>query len=269
MTEPRTSRRTGWGLCLGTTLFGLASVLAGCQAELSAGLDEAQADAIVLALDAAAIGAERERDGSSEPARYRVLVAHDEVPAALAVMRQNDLPREREASLAALYEDSSLIPSATEERARHAAAVGGELARSLEAMEGIARARVHLALPDPNARPLDDAPARARASVLIEQRAGNRADEEAIRSLVAGAVQGLDAEAIAVVSTPAPERHAAEPTLAWVGPIAVSRGSAPTLRGVLAASFTLNLLLAVGLVLSRRRARAETKTLTTNEITNE
>jgi len=235
----------------------LALVLAGCRAELSADLDEAQADAIVLALDEAGIGAERERtDANRAPARYRVEVPRADLPAALAVLRANDLPRAREPGFEALFERSSLVPSASEERARHAAALGAELGRSIEAMDGVERARVHLALVDDAGRPLDDAPAAARASVLVTVRAGTRADEDAIRTLVAGAVPSLANDDVAVVTSPARTGAAREPRMAWVGPIAVSRGSATTLKLVVGGSLALNLFLALALLAVRRRSKS-------------
>lgn len=238
----------------------LVVCLLGCQAELSADLDEAQADAIVLALDEAGIGAERERtDPGRDPARYRVLVARADVPGALAVLRDHELPRERGPGWASLFEGSSLVPSPHQERAREAAAVGGELARSIEGMQGVVRARAHVALPGPTARPLDAEAAAARASVLVTVRPGARADEAAIRALVAGAVDGLAAEDVAVVVAEAPAPARREPNLAWVGPIAVSRGTATALKAILGGSLALNVILAVALVLSRRRtARRET-----------
>ncbi|MCB9596180.1 MAG: secretion protein [Sandaracinaceae bacterium] len=240
-------RRT---ICVGSLLC-----LLGCQAELSADLDEAQADAIVVALDAADIGAERERqEPSREPARYRVLVPRADMPAALAVMRDLDLPREREPGWASLFEGSSLVPSAAEERARQAAALGGELGRSLEAMDGVERARVHVALPDSRTRPLDADATPAHASVLLTVRAGATVDEGAVRALVAGAVDGLSAPDVTVVTSAARAPAQRASNLTWVGPIAVSRGSAVALKALLGGSLALNLLLAVALVLSRRRA---------------
>lgn len=229
--------------------------VSGCAAELASDLEGAQADAIVLALDESGIGAQKERaQGPGE--RYRVFVAREDLAAALAVLRDARLPREEAPGIAALFADRGLVPSASEERARQAAATAGELARSIEAFSGVERARVHLALPDPSARLLDEAPSAARASVLIERRAEARVDEPGVRALVAGAVPQLSAEDVAVVLTDAPPARAREPHLVTLGPITVTRGSAGTLKALLAASFTLNLILAAALVLSRARRGA-------------
>lgn len=234
----------------------LAAALAcGCASELASDLDEAQADEIVLALDEAGIGATKERaEGPGD--RFRVVVAHEDVAAALAVLRDAQLPRERAPGIAELFAERGLVPSAVEERARQAAATAGELARSIERFEGVTRARVHLALPDPAARPLDEEPLSPRASVLIEHRPDANIDEDAVRALVAGAVPRLAAEDVAVVRTRARAVRSREPHLVVLGPITVTRSSAGALKAILAASFALNLILAAALVLLRARRPA-------------
>jgi type III secretion system YscJ/HrcJ family lipoprotein len=227
---------------------------AACEAELSSGLAEDQADEIVLALDAAGIGARKAREaGGSNDARYRVTVGSEELTGALAVLHEAGLPRHHEPGFAELFGEPGLVPSVAEERARYASAVAGELARSLESMDGVGRARVHVATPEATGA-LDDAPPRARASVLISHPAGSSVDEAAVRRLVAGAVDGLAPEDVAVVLSRAPSPTRREPRLAQVGPFAVSRGSAPALKAALAVAFALNLMLAAALVWSRRRA---------------
>jgi type III secretion protein J len=239
------------------TLAVAAALCAGCEAELSSGLDEAQADEVVLALDEAGIGADRERAdtaaGAAESATYRVVVARGDLAAALAVLREQELPRRSAAGFEELFDDTGLVPSAVQERARFAAAVGGELSRSIESIDGVTHARVHVALPEPGARMLDEGPAAARASVLIEHRPGADVDEAAVRALVAGAVQDLATDDVAVVLSETRAVPAREPHLARLGPVAVSRGTAGTLKAILAASFALNLILVVALVSIRRR----------------
>ncbi len=245
----------------------------GCSAEVTSDLDESRAAEIVIALDEAGIGGRRERqDAAHDPARYRVLVARDDLPAALAVLHDRGLPREPELGWSSLLAETSLVPSASEERARHAAALGGELARSIERMEGVARARVHLALPDPAGRPLDAEAPEGRASVLVSLEASASASaapdrEDAIRTLVAGAVNGLDAEAVAVVTTPAPAPRRAQANLIWIGPVAVSRGSAGAFKAILGGSFLLNLLLALGLLYSRWRATSRAVVSSSGSVT--
>lgn len=228
-------------------------LLAGCSAELSAGLTERQADEIVLALDEASIAADKERERGG--ATYRVTVDREAIPAALGVLRERGLPREPTPGLEALLDGPGLIESANAERARYAAAIGGELARSLETMEGIRRARVHLALGPEVGAPLDEPPPPSSASVLLSVERGASIDEGAVRALISGAVPRLDAERVTVVQSEVAARAPADPGLTRVGPFAVRRADAPVLKAVLAGSFALNLalvLLIVALVRSRR-----------------
>jgi type III secretory pathway lipoprotein EscJ len=80
-----------------------------------------------------------------------------------------------------------------------------------------------------------------------------------IQRLVAGAVPGLEAEAVSVVSSPAP--HSARPLdreLRRVGPITVTRASLSPLRAVAAGAVLLNLaLLAAVLMLWTKVRRTE------------
>ncbi|MEQ9076862.1 MAG: hypothetical protein RLP09_23590 [Sandaracinaceae bacterium] len=240
---------------LGHALSLCAAMLAvGCEAELATDLSDVQADEIVLALDGEGIGADKARSEATGGARYRVVVAHGDVPAALAVLRDHDLPRPEAPGFAEMFSDGSLVPSAAEERARYAAAIAGELSRSLEAMAGVRRARVHVAMPEAGSRTLDEGPARARASVLLLHNPGVEPDADAVRALVAGGVQELAIEDVAVVASPARARSGEAARLSRIGPIAVSRGTAGVLKAVLAASFALNLLLVLALVWIRRRA---------------
>src|SRR5262249_9830168 len=64
---------------------------AGCTAPVAGGLDEGQANRVVVALDHAGIGADKEADPASE-GRFRVVVERDDAPRAIAALREEDLP---------------------------------------------------------------------------------------------------------------------------------------------------------------------------------
>jgi type III secretion protein J len=219
---------------------------AGCRSALESGLDEHQADEVVVVLDSQGIGATKERD---ESGRFRIMVESSDVAPALAILRSQDLPRESQQTIADVYGEPGLVPSATEERARYAAAISGELSRSLEAMDGVERARVHLAVP--SGRTLTPEP--PRASVLLALRRNAHVDDSAVRALVAGAFPDLRAEDVAVVRSTARATAQPDTRLAQLGPFSVSRSSEPLLRAVLGGSFALNLILALVLLWRWRR----------------
>ena len=113
-------------------------------------------------------------------------------------------------------------------RSRAAQATAGELARSIESLDGVLDARVHLARPDPD--PAGEAPRRATASVLVRHRAGPPPVSVAqVQSLVAHAVEGLRADDVAVVLVARGPRTAAPVPLRTVAGITVAARDAPTL----------------------------------------
>lgn len=237
-------------------LIATALLLVACQAELEHGLDEAQANAIIVALDAQGIGANKtaEMSGGEEPV-FTVTVSPDDVATSLAILRSEGLPRERDPGLGELFGQGSLVPTATEERARMIAALSGELARSIEAIDGVLDARVHIALPQAQMIGLDAPRPRARASVMIRHRgAAPPYEEAAIQRLVAGAIEDMSLDDVAVVGVPSTAAATGERQLTQVGPFSVSRSSAMGVKGALAALLLTNLLLAGGLVWAFLRA---------------
>jgi type III secretion protein J len=229
--------------------------LAACSAPVATDLDENEANELLLALEERGIAAQK------EPVRgaglFEIRVASRELSDALRALDAAELPREREGGFDELLGESSLVPSATEERARYLAAVSAELARSIERLPGVTDARVHLSVPE-RAR-FSEAPVAApRGSVLVRHREGESVDAERVRALVCGAVAGLSRADVEIVDVVVPEREQAPPRFAYVGPIAVAPGSAPLLNALFLGSLALHALLALALIYSlRRRHRTE------------
>jgi type III secretion protein J len=176
--------------------------LAGCgREEVVHGLDEPAANEVLVALDEGGIAAEKRREDGTEE-RWAVAVPAGAAAPAQRLLAERALPRARAAGFGEVFGKGSMVPTATEERALYLHALAGELARSVEAIDGVVAARVHLALPPHE--PLRTTPAPpARAAVLVKVRPGARGRVEplapGIQSLVAGAVAGLDASAVSVV----------------------------------------------------------------------
>ena len=183
-------------------------LLAGCAGEeVLHGLDERQANEVLVALDQGGVAASKAREEGSEE-RWRVEVARGDGARAQRVLAERELPRARAPGLGEVFGKGSMVPTPTEEHALLLHALAGELARSVEAVDGVVAARVHVGLrqPDP-LRPGDrGAP---RASVLVKCRpgacAGIRALEPGLRAMIAGAVEGLEPAAVALVIAEAAE----------------------------------------------------------------
>jgi type III secretion protein J len=191
--------------------------LAGCAGEeLLHGLEEREANEVLVALDEGGIPAEATRAGDSGGGTggFTVAVPAREAARARRLLSDRSLPRPRASGFDEALAEGSMVPSPAEERARFQHAVAGELSRSLEALDGVVSARVHLALPEPDPlRPGERPP--PRAGVLLRCRpaacAAVRGLEPGVRALVAGAADGLDPAAVAVVVAEAAEAPAPPP----------------------------------------------------------
>jgi type III secretion protein J len=242
-------------------LFPVASAaLLACSVPVAGGLDDAESNRIFVALDRANVDAVKEQDSAGE-GKWRVTVARDDLPRALAVMREEDLPRRDPAGVIEAIGKGSLVPSEAAEHAQLVAGVAGELERSLQGIDGVLQARVHLNVPTPS--PLRDAtPARGSAGVLVEHRGATPpVSAESIQRLVAGGVAGLVPADVAVVMVARPAPAATDGVdgngLAHVGPIAVTRASMRQLQAALVALVALVTALATAtLALYFRLSRA-------------
>lgn len=245
---------------LSAALFAVfvAAYCVACAVPVASTLDDSEANRVVVALGRASIDATKETDPAAE-GRWRVNVPRDDVPRALSVMRDDALPR----TLPAGVLDSvgkSLVPSEAAEHAELLAGIAGDLERTLEGVDGVLSARVHLNVPAAN--PSRDSPAvRGSASVLLEHRGSTPPlSVDSVQRLVAGGVATLLPTDVAVVlvSRPTPAQPLGESPLGHVGPIAVARSSLRQLQASLVALVALVALLAAAtLVLHARLSRAK------------
>jgi len=222
-------RPHGWRLA-GLLLLVLCSA---CAVPVAAGLDDQEADRVVVALDRAGIDGAKEVDPGSE-GKWRVNVPRDAVAQSLVVLREEELPRTSPPGVLDAVGKGSLVPSEAAEHAQLAAGIAGDLQRSLEGVDGVLSARVHLNLPSPS--PMREIPAgRASASVLVEFRGSTPPITTVdVQRLIAGACTGLTPPDVAVVmvSRSAPA-HVSGSELVHVGPLVVTRASARPLQWTL------------------------------------
>ncbi len=239
-------------LVLGSLVFAVGA----CSLPIHHGLDEPAANEMMTALERAGIGAEKMREEGANSAGFVVKVASGDATRAMELLRSMGLPRERHAGFAETYGQPSLVPSATEEKARFLQALSSEIGRTLETVDSVVNARVHLVPAETD--PLDTSGkprVPAQAAVLLKVRAGAPPIKEAdVQRLVAGSVPGLQPGAVAVVVTSAPDSLSGiAPALAALGPLRVSPSSRPMLLGVLAVALLAVAVLAGLLLVTARR----------------
>lgn len=172
--------------------------LCGCQSPIGGALDESESNRILRVLVEAKIDASKESDPAAE-GKWRILVPDPDVPRALALMRDEDMPRVAPSGVLDAVGKGSLVPSEAAEHAQLVAGLAGDLEQSLEGLDGVLRARVHLNVPAPS--PLhDQAPAHSGASVLIEHRGPTPPlSADAVQRFVAAGVGGMLPADVAVV----------------------------------------------------------------------
>ncbi len=198
--------------------------LVACSSPVAAGLDEPEADAVMVALGRAGVDASKEND-SQITGKWMITAPHDQAPHALAVLASEDLPRPNPAGILDAVGKGELVPSADSERATYAAGLSGEFEKTLDAVDGVLRARVHLNLPEQD--PLRGAPPqKASASVLITFRAGsNPIAIDDVKKIIAGGSPSLSASAVEVVMIPRAAMDSGNAHLAHLGPIAIAPSS--------------------------------------------
>jgi type III secretion protein J len=175
-------------------------LLAGCSTQIQHGLDESQANEMQTALAGRGITAHKVAEQGKKPS-WAIEVDDERATEAVRVLSELGLPRARTQGFDEVFGKSSLVPTATEERVKYEEALSGELARTVEGMDGVISARVHLVVPA-QPRP-GQAPTASKASAFIRVQPSAaeriRHQKADLQALIAGSVEGLSADAVALV----------------------------------------------------------------------
>ena len=98
-----------------------------------------------------------------------------------------------------LFDKPNWIGSEFDEKVNYRRALEGELEHTIGSLESVRSARVHIVLPKQGAFASEDQPAKASAVLKLRRSNLPRPQSDAIRNLVAGAVEGLKPEAVTLV----------------------------------------------------------------------
>ncbi|MGI5863314.1 MAG: secretion protein [Myxococcales bacterium] len=193
-------------------------VLGGCEQKIQHDLDEMQANEIEALLHEAGVEARKVRGGGRD-AKWTIAVPAGSTTAAIKLLDDHDLPRKQAPGFAEVFGKGSMVPTATEENALYIHALAGELSQTLTALEGVVNARVHIVAAPASAHSGFRRETQPRASVLLKAKNGKAealtARRGEIQALVAGSVEGLSPESVAVMVSelpPAPVPSAASPS---------------------------------------------------------
>ncbi|MCA1455143.1 type III secretion inner membrane ring lipoprotein SctJ [Bradyrhizobium sp. BRP22] len=212
-------------------LLPLLLSLAGCKADLYTKVQEREANEMLALLLGRGVDAARvvAKDGTST-----IQVEERQLAFSIDLLNEQGLPRQAFKNLGEVFKGSGLVASPVEERARYVYALSEELSRTINDIDGVLSARVHVVLPKNDLLRQDATP--SSASVFI--RHGSNAKLSAllpqIKMLVANSIEGLSYDKVAVVFVPV-ERGQHE------------MSSPPAAASAQPTKFTSTLFLAVGI----------------------
>ena len=184
-----------------TVLF-LLCILGCDKTEILSGLEEKQANQVLVALGSNGISAKK--TGLANKTGISIIVESSNSDKALSILSNLNLPKNEPNGINEMYAETGIIPTPSEERARFTKAVSGELEKSLLTIERVVDAKVHIVLPDPFSKKIYNSLVSSTASVLVKYIKGKDGEipisEENVKKLIAGGVEGLKPENVSVIT---------------------------------------------------------------------
>ena len=202
-------------LCLAACVLALV----GCsQQELYSRLGERQVNEMVALLRNQDVQASKQR--GKDGLQFTLLVPSGDFARAVELLHSAGYPRDDHDTLGGVFKKDGFVTTHLEERARFMHALAQELATTIQSIDGVVLARVHLAVPEK--RRFTDKPETSAASVFIKHRPGLDLSPQlaSIKALVVNAIEGLPYESVTVVT------FAAEP---WPGAAVRAASAGPAL----------------------------------------
>lgn len=170
--------------------------LAGCSSELYTKLSEPDANEMLSVLLANNINAQKQ---PGEEGTFTLVVKDDEVLRALDVLRNAGLPRASRENMGQVFAKSGIVSSPFEERIRYIYALGEDVATTIQQIDGVLTARVHIVMPEKAELGQEVKP--SSAAVFIKQRPNVDLDflVPQIRRLVSNSIEGVTFDNVTVV----------------------------------------------------------------------
>lgn len=188
--------------------------LASCQSNQSIvnSIEEREANEIVVYLASKGVEAQKVQavtsemgGGAATTAQYNIMVASDRAVDAMSLLNRVGLPRRQGTNLLTLFAKSGLMSSDREETIRYQAGLAEELKNTILKIDGIIDADVQISFPPAEATAIPGAVVpKTTAAVYIKHQGiledPNSHLEIKIKRLLAGSVNGLDYDSVAVIS---------------------------------------------------------------------
>ena len=203
--------------------------MSGCgKVELYSALPEQEVNEMLAALLKAEIPGDK---FAGKDNTYGIRVPKDDVEQSVLLLKSKGHPRRIYSGLGDIFAKSGVVSSSVEQEARYTYAITQELSETLEHIDGVLAARVHVALAQSSP---GQKPQKAVASTFIKYDPSYDVEglKPQIKDLVANSVSGLSYDNIAVVLVPselAPPPPAAPKTSNWQLPVLLALAAASLL----------------------------------------
>ncbi len=159
---------------------------------LFTGLESRDAAQVQQQLSSAGITYQTTPDGTA------VQVAAEQLDKARVAIAAKGMPQSGRLGFE-LFDKPNWVGSEFDEKVNFQRALEGELEHTIETMDAIRSARVHVVLPKQGAFSSEDQPAKASVVLKLRRSSVPRDEVESIRNMIAGAVEGLQPAAVTLV----------------------------------------------------------------------
>ncbi|RJS25752.1 flagellar M-ring protein FliF [Corallococcus sp. H22C18031201] len=235
-------------LCRAALLLFCLQGITACREQIQHGLDERQANLLQTVLIERGLDARKVAEGGKKPS-WSVEVEDEHASDAVRILAELGLPRPPEESGCDVFGGSGLVRTPTEEQVCRTRVMERELEKTLQTVDGVLLARVHLVLPAPprSGQPVSASKAAAMLRAEPGRAAHLRQSTESLKTLLAGGVEGLSPDGVSLLVDEVTTR---------VMPVAHPRASpVARLRILLAILGVVLTVLAVALVLVTLKLR--------------
>lgn len=194
----------GIGIGVAAALIALTMNLGEPKALLYSNLDLKEAGSITTALDQAGVKYEVKGDGST------IMVSRDQVASTRLMLSSKGLPTSGSVGYEIFDEANALGQTDFVQQLNRQRALEGELARTIQSLDGVTSARVHLVLPKRQLFEEEAEQPSAAMTIGVGGRAPSADQVQAIQNLVSSAVPNLKPGRVTVVDQHAKTLSAGE-----------------------------------------------------------
>jgi type III secretion protein J len=174
-------------------------------------VEEREANEIVVILATKNIPAQKVKAdtgagaaGATATNLWNIFVDEDDATRAMSILTNLGLPRKKGQTLLQLFAKQGLMTSEKEEKIRYQAGIEEELRNTIRKMDGILDADVQISFPTKESILPEAETTKMKAAVYVKHRGvlddPNNHLETKIKRLVSGSIDGLDFEAVSVIS---------------------------------------------------------------------